>query len=51
MTWTKLTKSTDNGYGWGDGGWGDFGWGGQDSIWTKITNASDSWTKITKAEE
>ncbi len=53
--WTKITKDTDDAAvsdGWGADAWGTSPWGGSSgTIWTKISETSDSWTKITREEE
>ena len=53
MTWTKVTKIDYNAVfeGWGAGSWGEESWGSGYPEWNYVTNATDSWTKITKAVE
>ena len=63
MTWTKQTKivPTEAADGWGDLAWGSGAWGSPSgtawskqskpsTVWSIVSEITDSWTKQTKAE-
>lgn len=50
--WVKVERLEEvAAVGYGDGGWGDMQWGGSTgTVWQKVDEVSNTWTKIESAE-